>query len=352
MHIAIRVDSSSQIGAGHVMRCLNLARCFREHGHTIAFVCRDLPGNLTPFLKSLEFEVVTLHNQEPSSSQLLSSYENWIGVSWQQDAKQFCSYNLQVDIVIVDNYALDYKWQSQVQQHFNCKMVAIDDLKRRHVADVVIDQTLNCTPAAYSDSDSRCILTGTRYAMLNPKLLNYRNTVTKSSLDGFLRVLISFGASDEPNGTLRVLQTLVAARINFQATVLLRPSAINYQLVKEFVNRYPKFIKHFDHIDNMAEIMIEHDVAIGAAGSSCWERACIGLPSIIVPIADNQRDICDALALENIAIQIKLEQIEDKLPFAVSELIEKYDDLKFNGLKICDAKGVEQIYNKVMEAIG
>ena len=323
MHIAIRVDSSSQIGAGHVMRCLNLARCFREHGHTIAFVCRDLPGNLIPFLMSWNFEVVTLHNQESPSSQLLSSYESWLGVGWQQDAKQFCAYIQNVDIVVVDNYALDYKWQSQVQQHFNCKMVAIDDLKRRHVANVVIDQTLNCTPAAYSDSNSRCILTGTRYAMLNPTLQNYRNTVTKPSLDGFLRVLISFGASDEPNATLRVLQTLVKSRISFRATVLLRPSAINYKSVKEFANRYSNFIKHFDHIDNMAEIMMEHDVAIGAAGSSCWERACIGLPSIIVPIADNQGDICDALVIENIAIQTKLEQIEDKLQLAVSELIEK-----------------------------
>lgn len=349
MQIVIRADSSSRIGAGHIMRCFHLALYFRCFGHTVAFVSRDLYGNLIPFLINQEFEVIVLKNPPCSLAKVFSEYESWLGVSWQQDAEDFCFYVGYADLVIVDHYALGFEWESKIKQQLTCKLVSIDDLKRKHSCNVIIDQTLNCLPSAYHFSDCDRVLTGTSYALLNSELKNYHNLISKSFLNSQLKILITFGGSDDPNGTLRVLKSLVAANVDFKATVLLRTTAKNYDSVRSYAKKHNNYIYHIDHVDNMAEIMVHHDIAIGAAGSSCWERACIGLPSIVVPIADNQRAICEALEREEVAIKLEINQIEHELCDAIERLICKYDIYKRNGKNICDGRGIERVYENIME---
>ncbi len=118
MNILVRVDSSVKIGTGHLMRCLTLANELQEQGHDVYFLCRKLKGNINQsvvnqghnlfLLPSLEKEFVSQCDD--------TSHAKWLEVQWQQDYKETSriiqNISEQFDWLIVDNYALDYRWEN------------------------------------------------------------------------------------------------------------------------------------------------------------------------------------------------------------------------------------------------
>ena len=146
MNVIIRVDSSITIGSGHVLRCLTLADNIRAEGGECYFICRNHSGNLA---KLIEDKGYTVHLLPAPSSKIevleyeVSSCHKWLGASWLEDAVD-CSSILstyQVDWLVVDHYALDYRWESHLRNRAR-KIMVIDDLAdRSHICDVLLDQT-------------------------------------------------------------------------------------------------------------------------------------------------------------------------------------------------------------------
>ena len=75
-------------------------------------------------------------------------------------------------------------------------------------------------------------------------------------------------------------------------------------------------------VSNMAQLMADSDLAIGAAGATSWERCCLGLPSIVLALAENQRLIFSHLTLVYAAVAVNF--INEKLELEISGLIEKF----------------------------
>ena len=349
MDIVIRADASIHIGSGHVMRCLVLARELQQQGHHIRFACRRQAGNLIDFILAKGFKVLELIQAKTEwTPQNSSDYSAWLQVDWDADAASFIDEVVSADLVIVDHYALNKNWQSRVRNDLGCKIFVIDDLVRKHDADIILDQTLLRLPQEYQLANATSdMLMGCDFALLNPWFTYYREkALDLTSCSNAANILITMGGIDQLNATLSVLRALALSSVDINATVLLSNKAPHYQLVKSFCERY-SWIKHIDFVDNMAHLMFEHDIAIGAPGSTTWERACLGVPSVIIPLADNQHDIAQKMVEVNAVISLDVQSVGIKLLAAVGDIKAKYESFRTANLGLCDGLGVKRVVSSI-----
>lgn len=287
MNIVIRADASTSIGTGHIMRCLTLAGRLREKGCTITFVCRDWPGNINHLIAASGYRLYAL----PAFS------KGWRGFDWERDAAETVSVIEQsgtaVAWLIVDHYRLDWHWQQKLRQHVG-EIMVIDDLAdRKHNCDILLDQNvfLNTKDPYQGYVPAHCRrLLGPRYALLRQEFREIRKQIRKR--DGKIsRINISFGGTDPTNETVKILKTIKAwNRPDIQFDVIVgetNPYKDEIQRLCAITNN----TTYYCQVNNMAELMSQADLAIGAGGVTTWERCCLGLPSIIITVAGNQEDI-------------------------------------------------------------
>ena len=344
MNILFRADASIHIGSGHVMRCLVLAKILSNRGHKVTFATRPQKGDFVDYIQQQNIQIIELlRASESTSPQNENDYTAWLKLTWLEDANDFIQKAGEVDLVIVDHYGINKEWEKHVSQSLNCKIFVIDDLVREHCANLILDQTFGRQEQEYITANKETrILTGSQYSLLAPQYSELRKqTEQKKSKSTDCKVLVTMGAIDTPNVTLKVLQALSIIE-NINVTVLLSPRAPHYESVSLFCTNIPS-ITHIDFSEDVATLMLEHDVAIGAPGSTSWERACLGLPSIIIPIADNQIDIAENIANAGAAIKLAIEDIEVEFKNTFKLLIDKWLEYRVANLKITDGLGVYRI---------
>jgi UDP-2,4-diacetamido-2,4,6-trideoxy-beta-L-altropyranose hydrolase len=349
MKIVFRVDASSYIGNGHVMRCLVLAEALNHAGHQINFSCRCQKGDLVDYIRSKGFLVNEL--VQPLRWKVpvdTADYQAWLQVSWQEDANNFIAKNADVELVVVDHYGIGLDWEALVKNSLKCKIFAIDDLVREHHVDLVLDQTLSRTIDEYLPLCANAIIiTGCEYALLNPLFAHQRkNNAIKKKSDN--SVLLSMGGVDQPNATLAVLNAFLNdPKPKPKVTVLLSPKAPHYNSVKNFSQLHSDWVTHIDFVDNMAAIMLKNSVAIGAPGSTSWERACLGIPSIIVPLAENQKTISQNLVRVQAVLKVNLNDISTHCVDAYHQLLKTWDEYHKINLQLCDGLGLHRVVHKI-----
>ncbi|MGJ8645359.1 MAG: UDP-2,4-diacetamido-2,4,6-trideoxy-beta-L-altropyranose hydrolase [Marinomonas colpomeniae] len=352
LKVVIRTDASLHIGSGHVMRCLVLADALKRAGHGVTFLTRPQKGDLIRLIKKRGFSVCELsqplHWLEPKTT---SDYAAWLQVEEWQDAQDCMSQLSHVDLVVVDHYGIGIKWHQIVKSQFHGKIMVIDDLVREHAADLIVDQTLLRNPNEYKPlNPTSQVLSGTDYAIIHPDFakLHTGALVKSKDFEGRPRVLVSMGGVDAPNATWQVLKAL---KRDFRepplVTVLLSARAPHYQTVKGVAEQEEDWVTHIDFVENMAEFIAQYDMAIGAPGSTSWERACLGIPSIIIALADNQLTICKKLSDVGAAISIDLDSIDKDLKSAYQQLLANYDQMKKTNLALCDGLGVDRIVENI-----
>ena len=352
MKIYFRVDASIHIGTGHVMRCLSLAKEIRRHGHDVTFVMRPQVGDFCDYTQGQGFKVLKLPKiPAPINPESDDDYHEWLQVSENKDANDFISVALDAEIVIVDHYGINSDWENCVKSGIPCKLVAIDDLVRQHHVDLIVDQTYGANPNQYkSGSDVGQVLAGSTYALLDAKFSEYHSlTVNKRISNTNHRLLVSMGGIDKSNATLKVLEALSLKKNKIDTTVLLNQKAPHFNSVASFCKKHEAWIKHIPFSENMAELMFQHTLAVGAPGFTSWERACMGLPSLIIPLAKNQFQICKNLVGAGCAISLPEEGITDKLQHGIEEILENFNVMRRNSLEICDGMGCRRVVEKLSE---
>lgn len=304
MNVVFRCDASFLIGTGHVSRCLTLAAALKRKGATCEFVCRNLSGNLVKKIEGEGFRVILLDSLNCSTSQVHSesmslTHSDWLGCTWFADAQQTkgALQGTEVDWLIVDHYALDYLWESELRQSTK-RIMVIDDLGDRcHECDLLLDQNPFTTPSGKYDGivPVGCVqLLGPSYAMLRPVYAEMRER-NPPKANRVPRILIFFGGCDHSK---IIKKTLLAIKANkeFQVdidVVLNSDSAIGDEFLDEVGDC--SRISFYKDLPDLANLMIKADLAIGAAGTTSWERCCLGLPALVVTVAENQRTIASTL---------------------------------------------------------
>lgn len=288
------------------MRCLTLAEALRKNGAECYFICRMHDGHLLEFIRLKGFKVYSLDQEKESED-----YSHWLGASPFQDITA-CIKPLQTikpDWLIVDHYSLDIAWESALR-HYCRKVMVIDDLAdRQHDCDILLDQTFGRSPAEYTSlvAEHCRILCGSRYAILRPEFLLWREYSLQRRQSPQLRnIIISLGGVDNDNITTKILDTLESSYLKkkLNITVVLGKTSPWAKKVtsKAAQIKYKTNVKV--DVKNMAELMSNSDLAIGAAGATTWERCCLGLPTIQLVLAENQREIAASLEKINAAILI------------------------------------------------
>ncbi|MEI8617859.1 hypothetical protein P4S63_13765 [Pseudoalteromonas sp. B193] len=215
---------------------------------------------------------------------------------------------------------------------------------------MIIDQTLLREPSEYHLLNSKAtVLTGTQYAIINTRFSHRHSSqlIALNILSNTPRLLLSMG-SRYPNATLHVLNVLKKSVNPPITTVLLSPKAPHYKSVTEFAMKHSAWLTHIDFVDDMATLSVSMILPL-APGSTSWERACVGLPSIVIALADNQKTICKNLETVGAAISVELEAISTTLMKAYEQLIADYSKMRTINLQLCDGQGVKRIMKHITQ---
>ena len=312
MKIALRVDASIEIGSGHVMRCLTLAKLLRESEHECLFLCREHTGNLLNLINKSGFETKTLPTVELTNKDSeyefnQNKYERWLGCHWLDDVKvtKEILEEFQPDWLIIDHYGLDNRSEKMLQRHGQ-KIMVIDDLaNRQHECDILLDQNYFREPALRYEKlvPTSCkMLLGPKYVLLRSEFLKARKKVNprKNTIN---RVFVSFGGSDSDNMSGLIIDAFSTPNLqHINLDVVVGCNNPHREILKNKILLQQNITLHVQ-IDYIADLMANSDCAIGASGSTTWERMCLGLPALVIISGDNEKEI--AMELESIKL-IKL----------------------------------------------
>lgn len=270
MRIAFRADASAAIGSGHVMRCLSLARELAPMGAACGFVCGDLPGHLGGVVAPAF--PCTLLQPDGTGAEAVGAVTG------------------AVDWLVVDHYGLDAGFESAARS-FARRIMVIDDLADRpHDCDLLLDS------GAYPDAAKRYerlvparagLLLGLHWAVLRREFVDARRRLDRR-FDAVRRILVTFGANDPVDMSSRAARLLrqpkyAGLEVEFLGGISNPRIADVARLVEGVAH-----IRFRTHSDDMAALMSSADLAIGAAGTTAWERCALGLPSLALALAPNQ----------------------------------------------------------------
>lgn len=307
MKIALRVDASSQIGTGHFMRCLTLADGLKQQCMHIRFVSRHMPEHLRDMLVAKGHEFVLLQSDQIDATLDELAHASWLSASQEQDAMD--SIHALSDEtwnwLIVDHYALDFRWETKLRKIVN-KILVIDDIAdRQHDCDILLDQNF-C-----EDRDARYVglvpahcqlLLGPRYGILREEFWKLRELVKPR--DGSVkRILVFFGGVDADNYTGLAIEALLEIHLHDVRVDVVIGAAHPYreQLIEKCTHNH--FICHVQ-TERMAELMAAADLSIGAVGAATLERCAMGVPSIALVLAENQRKAASDLEAAGVLINL------------------------------------------------
>lgn len=306
MKVSFRTDASLQIGTGHVMRCLTLADALAAKGADCQFICRAHEGNLIGFIRSKGYltHVLPVASAvggdstvaQPEASTLDLAHRHWLGATQTQDA-EVCAPVLAAqcpDWLIVDHYALDARWEGGLAPYYHNLMVIDDLADRRHICDLLLDQTFGREAADYRPLvPAAChLLCGSQYALLRPEFAALRPYSLQRRTQPVLReLLLTMGGVDKDNVTTQVLQALRECPLpeDCRITVVMGATAPWLDEVRGQALEMPWPTRILVGVSDMAQLMADSDLAIGAAGATSWERCCLGLPTAMMVLADNQQ---------------------------------------------------------------
>lgn len=278
-----RFDASTAIGGGHAVRCLALAQAMAQEGWDCRFAYREGTAETVPTLAAIGQPAIRLTGPESAEPAALSA-----------------ALPEGVTLLVVDHYERGRAYERACRgwaQH----IAALDDRPTRpHDCDILIDPTLGREAADYrSLVPAGCtLLTGTDYAILRPAFARARKRALerRGTPKPVQRILVSFGMADPENLSGLALAAIAESGLHAAVDVVLGAEALHRAAIEAAHRALPGGGAVHAYVEDMAALMLEADFAIGAAGSSAWERCCLGLPTLHFVLADNQHDI--ALGLE------------------------------------------------------
>lgn len=345
MRVCFRVDASIQIGSGHVMRCMTLANGICDKGATASFISRPHPGHLCDLIERKGFPVARLRPADTG----LAERDHRLGATWGEDLEQtklaIRHLSDPIDWLIVDHYSLDARWETQLRS-FTRRIMVIDDLADRpHDCDLLLDQNYYCNLETRYDAltPPACLkLLGPAYVLLRNEFQKIKH-LAKVRNGRVTRILVFLGGSDPENFTAKVLRALDQVnRSDITIDVVVGASNIHRSDIENICRKRPKTNFHFQ-VDNLAELMLSADLAIGAGGATTWERCFLGLPALTIVIADNQLQTTLDLGAAGIIWYLG---IADKL--SVNDLAEAIFDALSSPIRLREmsARGIQLMNNQ------
>jgi UDP-2,4-diacetamido-2,4,6-trideoxy-beta-L-altropyranose hydrolase len=288
--LLIRCDASVAVGTGHAMRCLALAQAWQDAGGDAVFAMAQATPAVEQRLRLEDVEVVRVQAERGSAD----------------DARQTAvlASETQAAWIAVDGYCFGSDYQAALK-HAGLKVLFIDDNGHaaHYSADLVLNQNAGASESLYPSRDvSTRLLLGPRFAMLRREFTSWREW--KREIPAVAcRVLVTMGGSDPENVTQRVIEAILPAG-KFETTVVVGGSNPHLAGLREFVGNSSCGVRMVENASNMPELMANADVAVAGAGTTSWEMCFLGLPALLIVLADNQQGVADELGKQGIMVDL------------------------------------------------
>jgi UDP-2,4-diacetamido-2,4,6-trideoxy-beta-L-altropyranose hydrolase len=338
-------DAGPAVGGGHVMRCLTLARALTERGAECAFVeSRAAAAVLGRF------------GWPPQAVVAMANADDLAGlVRW---GAQF-AHSFAPDVVVVDHYGAGAGEEATLRGPGR-RLAVIDDLAdRAHDCDLLIDPGFGRRREDYAAlAPEPCVtLIGPDYALVRPEFADARPRALsrRARHDQARRALVALGLTDVGGATRRVVEALLPHLQEVRLDVVLGTDAPSLDWISALAGHDRRIHLHIN-TNEMANLVAEADLAIGAGGSSVWERACLGLPAVTLILADNQADMAHRLAEAGaaLALDVRAEGFETALTAAWNQLVDQPQlrwSLTDRASALCDGRGAERAAIAVLDLL-
>lgn len=336
-----RADGNRDIGGGHIARCRALAEALEGKGWRVRFaVNRD---TLDAFPRICEFGGGAIELPPGGETEDAAHLAELLKAGG-------------CDLLVVDHYGLGHEFESACRPWAK-RIMAIDDLADRpHDCEVLLDQTLGRTEDDYRTlvPPDAVLLLGPNFALLRPEFAIARDgAIAARRGRGCRQVLVSMGAMDPDNITCRVLDGIARSGCNLATDVVLGDGAPNLKAVEEKVQEMGAGTRLPLGGINVAELMANADFAVGAVGTTSWERCCMGLPSLGIVCFRNQQVIGESLAAHGAARLLGDSEsvTADDVAIAVRQLatdITTRAELARAAAEICDGRGSDRVMRAII----
>jgi UDP-2,4-diacetamido-2,4,6-trideoxy-beta-L-altropyranose hydrolase len=287
--LLLRFDASDQLGFGHAMRCLALAQAWEDNGGRAISAVTSITPSLESTFEAGGIEVVHLTAQPGSldDAREIAALKDQVGASW----------------VVADGYNFDSSFQQALKKGGAC-LLLVDDMAHyeHYYADVILNQNLHANERNYVDREGYTrLLLGTRYALIRKEFLRWRK-VERSFPKVAKKVLVSLGGGVEKDATLKTMNALRGLP-NLDVLVLGGREADDHPLRR--ASTEPRSALGVQHdFSGMSEVMAWADMAVTGGGSTCWEAAFMGLPSLLLVLAENQVAVATSLSSTGVAYNL------------------------------------------------
>lgn len=354
MKVALRVDATSHIGAGHLFRSLTLVDKLVATNFCapadIVFLSHQLGSSFKNLINARGYEITEIEL-----------------VEWDEPADaEFCSNYLKqrdfFDLVIVDHYELTAVWEKAIAKLCHT-MVVIDDLANRaHSCDILLDQTMGRQKADYKSltPDYTQLLLGTDYVLLREQFSQFHEkaSLKRARTKHIEQLLISVGATDHLELSTQFIEWLNEYFVTQQltpiaTTVVISSAASSINKLKGMRAKFPWLTLVVD-ATNMAELIYQADIAIGACGTSSWERCVLGLPTLSLITAENQRLVNSSLEIAGAILDLGHAATLTKHHFLklFNKLltdIDLYQRISKAALNVCNQAGAQDVVTLIKQ---
>jgi len=339
--LVVRTDADSRIGTGHLMRCITLAQGWQTRGGTVVIATNCNNDNLTRHLEAANMPIAAIGHPHPNP------------MDWDQTCEIL---NSNPDAwVVLDGYHFDTGYQGKIKSCGH-RLMAIDDTAHldKYFADIVLNQNINADRLNYTVEPHARLLLGLRYVLLRPEFIEQSDAAPKISKVA-RNLLVTLGGGDFDNQTLKVIKAIEEIKIDdLEAVIVVGLANPHLKKLQAKIkdSRVPIHLKV--NTTRMAELMAWADAAITAGGSTCWELAFMGVPTLVIILAENQRAVAEGLDERGAVINlgwhhylslVKIAQVLENLLLNAA----KRKKMSEVSRKLVDGKGTERVLSNLIQ---
>lgn len=340
------------------MRCLTLAVALKKRGADVSFISRAHLANLNNLIRANQIWVDELPIGNPENLSEHGGYLSWLGTSEARDAQLSGEIlrDKSPEWLVVDHYALGKSWQDAVRRYVK-RIMVIDDLaNRRHACDLLLDQNYfaqDINPYFQLVGHSCRFLLGPQYALLREEFIKEIQK-SEAASNPVKRLFAYFGAADSYKLSEKLVNVLSSPHFrDLQADIVIGASGPDSADVQSTAALCGNINVH-EYVDGISKLMVEADIAIGAGGATTWERLALGVPSLVITVAENQvrftRELHNDGFLQWLgpAESISEQELFDALLRALHEP-SKLAEAARRGKQLVDGRGVERVVTALEE---
>jgi len=338
--VFFRVDASQKIGIGHVMRCLTLSEELIKRGIKVVFICAELDVNSIQLIKARDIEVHSINDNTQTKD-------------YEQTKEVLNNYPCQNKVLVVDSYLHDIRWETLIKRHIDL-LISINDSPRIHDVDILINNNYKAEMITFYKDNMVNIkkLLGASYTLVRSEFINYRMMDIKKEF----KVHVFFGGSDYNNYTYLYSNKILECENKIKVHAVVTNSFAYEDLLKKLKDQYGSRFEYTVSPRSMAEGMASCNVAIGAPGTTAWERMAMGLPCAYLATNNNQIPILRDIQSDKFGIYLgkanketHFEQIQNFLKFIENKSFQT--EIAKNGKKLIDGKGSKRITDIIISTL-